>query len=78
MSTEALLEKVKAFVETADDDAIERLEEFLTEEHDIPDQDAELPLHVKRSIEWGLQDAQAGKGISHQEFVEKHMRWSAK
>ena len=80
MSKEALVEKVKAFVETADDDAISRLEDFMEEESSEP-QDISwkgLPDEVKADIQAGIAEADRGEGITWEAFKQQHSQWFPK
>jgi len=69
--------EVKKYIDTADDKTVKMIYAMLeVEQHD--DWWDELPAEVQASVEKALKEADAGKGIPHEEVMKKYSKWFRK
>ena len=77
-TTEALHKEVLELVDKADDKSLRIVKAILKieQEEEVEEGDwwDELPVQVQNMIDKSIKDGDDGKGISHEEMMEKHSR----
>ena len=76
-ATEALRKQIKRSIDKADDKSLRRVQAILEVDQEGDWWD-ELPDEVQGSIERALKESEQGKGISHEQMVQKYSKWFKK
>ncbi|MGI8951706.1 MAG: hypothetical protein ACR2FN_09000 [Chitinophagaceae bacterium] len=77
INTETLRDKIKIFIDNADDHVVKMVYALLKADSETDWWD-ELNEDEKTSIKKGIDDLENGRIISHEEVVKKHSQWLSK
>ena len=77
-ATELLRKQVKQSIDKADGRSLRRIQAILEVDQEEEDWWDELPREVKASLEKALKESEEGKGIPHEQMLEKYSKWFKK
>jgi len=75
--TEVLREHVKEYIDHADEKSLRIVQAILEIEQEEDWWDG-LPAEVQHMLEAAIQEGEQGKGISHEQMIEKYSKWFKK
>jgi len=77
--TEILREQVKEYIDNADAKSLKIVQAILEiEQADDEDWWDELPHEVQTMLNAAIKEGEEGKGITHEEMIEKYPQWFKK
>ena len=77
-ATEVLRKQVKQSIDKADDKSLRRVQAILEVDQEEEDWWDELPREVQVSLKRALKESEEGKGIPHEQMLEKYSKWFKK
>ena len=77
-ATEVLRKQLKKSIDKADDKSLRRVQAILEVDQEEEDWWDELPREVQASLERALKQSEEGKGIPHEQMMEKYGKWFKK